>query len=200
MTRWRKLAEENTVWASSSAGLSLIRNYNITKAPSFTLSSDAFEYDIIKEAWSQVGTVENDGSLVYREVSPPYFDLTTKETKGLVDVTFITDETCTECYNVTVHKAILTNPAGYNLYIREEKFIDIADDEGEELLEKYNITAVPTFILTEGAQYYTMLNAIWPQVGTVEDDGTYVFRNIGVMEVVYRDLTTGEVVGLAQTE
>ncbi len=192
------VGDESTVWVSSKAGQSLIEKYNITTAPSIILSADAGEYKQVRQEWPAVGSIEDDGVFVLRLMNPLFFDIATAEVKGFVDVTYITDKSCDECYNISIHQSILANPAGYNLQINEETFVDLADDGAQELLDKYTIAAVPTFILIGDMQYYDALSSVWPQVGTVEEDGTYIFRNIDIMRVIYKNLETGELVNPAE--
>ena len=53
---------------------------------------------------------------------------------------------------------------------------------------------MPTIILTGDADKYPSMTGVWPTVGTVEDDGAYIFRKVEVLRQTYKDLTTGEVV------
>ena len=77
--------------------------------------------------------------------------------------------------------------------MNSEKTVDIASDEGKALIKKYSIKSVPTIILSKDADAYPALKQIWQQVGSVEEDGNYVFREVTQMGS-YKDLTTGDVV------
>ncbi len=117
-------------------------------------------------------------------------DITEKKVKGLVTLTLLDDKSCTECYNVSLHKLVLDR---FNMYIEDERMVDITDSEGKYLINKYSITQVPTIILSGEVSEYTALTNIWDQVGTVEEDGSYVFRKLEVMGT-YKDLTADKVV------
>ena len=147
-------------------------------------------YDDITENWQQVGTVENDGSYVLRAISPPYFDLNKNEVVGLVDVTYLSDKSCLDCYDVEIHRQILTDPRGIGVNINSEKKVDILDAGGKELVEKYSITKVPTVILSSDFSAYPFANDLG-DFFTLEDDGSYVFRNLEAIgnNIVYNDLT-----------
>jgi len=113
---------------------------------------------------------------------------------GLVELTLLNDSSCTKCYDVNVHKTILNR---FGITLAAEKTLDVSDDEGKALIEKYGITLVPTMIISQDASAYPLFTPVWATVGSVEDDGVYVFRKPDVMKVPYKDLSTGEVLGLA---
>ncbi|MCH8003242.1 MAG: hypothetical protein IH934_01315 [Nanoarchaeota archaeon] len=169
---------------------SLISKYSLDKVPSLIISSDLSAYEDITKDWQQVGTVENDGSYIFRTISPPYFDLNKNKVVGLVDVTYLSDKSCLDCYDVEIHRQILSNPRGINININSEKKIDISDDEGKELVEKYSITKVPTIILSSDFSDYPSAKS-FGNFFTVEDDGSYVFRSLEAMgkNIVYKDLS-----------
>ena len=167
----------------------LVSRYKLDKVPAIILSKDLSAYEDITQNWQITGTVERDGSYILRTINPPYYDINKNEVVGLVDVIYLTDETCDDCYDVQVHKRILTNPRGFNLNLNSEKTIDISNDEGKELVEKYNIEKVPTAIVSNDVSVYPFAKSL-EQFFTVEDDGTYVFTNFQAMgNIVYKDLT-----------
>ncbi len=185
------VSKESTLDVSQAQ--ELIAKYKITKIPTIIFSKDLGSYQDsqVLSAWKQFGSIEDDGSYILRAVPPPYKDLTKNEVVGLVDVTYLNDNSCSNCYNVSLHKAILLN---FGTFISKENRIDISSVEGKDLLAKYKITKVPTIILTKEASAYTSLIEAWKQVGTVEDDGIFVFRNLEVLGLPYKDLTTNQVV------
>ncbi|MBS3108477.1 hypothetical protein J4409_01265 [Candidatus Woesearchaeota archaeon] len=68
------------------------------------------------------------------------------------------------------------------------------------MVKKYGIKAAPTIILSEEASVYNVLNGIWSQVGTVESDGVYVFRNIEVIGEIYKDLSSDKIIEPPKTQ
>jgi len=175
-------------------GVSLADKYNISSVPTFIFSSDLGTYDIIKENWAGLGSIEKDGSYVLRSNAVPYYDLKTSKVRGLVTLSYITDKSCTTCYNVSIHKAIFGNPLGFAMKIVNESSYDISSDAGKALIDKYKITNVPTIIMQGDQAQYPRLVSVWYQVGTVESDGSYVFRNLDLLRVVYKNLTSGKIV------
>ncbi len=189
------ISNESAIEYDSPAGRALIEKYNITNVPTLIFSKDAKEYGDFEKVWPQIGSIESDGTHVIRTPNPPYRDLASGEIKGRVSLITLADSECGECYDPSVHKTILTQ---MGLRITNESTADINSSEGKALIEKYNITAAPTVIFSPDAKEYVVLAQIWPQVGTIESDGWFVFRNMAAMSgAVYRDLASGEVVGAA---
>lgn len=191
-----KISEEKIIAPSSAEGEELIKKYKIQFTPTIILSEDAALYDVIQNAWPQVGSKESDGSYVLRLVNPPFINLTTNELRGLVSIIYLTDKSCTECYDVSLHKQILENPQSFAITLDKEETIDISDAKGEELIAKYNITQVPTVILSDEVNVYPS-SQVLNQFFSVEKDGSYVFRR-AVIVGTYKDLTTSQVVNAQQ--
>jgi len=185
-----------TVDYSSSQGKALVQKYNISKIPTLIMSSELGAYEQIDQAWNVIGSVENDGSYILRApetLGIPYYDVKEQKTMGLVDVTYITDNSCTSCYNVSVHKLILQR---FGVKFGQEKTVDISSSEGKALIAKYDITKVPAVIMSKDADVYTSLKQVWLTVGVIAEDGTYAFTMPEAMGgSVYKDLTTGQILG-----
>lgn len=170
----------------------LIAKYNLPFLPAFIFSPDLLEYPQFKDAWTTLGSVEADGQLVMRQPVPPYKNLSTNATDGLVSAVYLTDDSCATCYNVSIHKAALSN---YDVYVVNESYVDAASLEGAAIIEKYNVTAVPTIILSKEAGSYYALKAAWPGLGSIETDGAFVFRNLDQLPgQVYKDLSNNSLV------
>jgi glutaredoxin len=177
----------------------LLQKYGITKVPAMLLSSDALLYDAVKQAWPQVGSQAIDGTLVLRTVSPPYKDLATKQVRGLITITYLTDSSCPDCYNVTLHKLVLQQSFGAN--VGDEKYVDVTTSAGKALAQKYNISLVPTVLLDKEAEAYAPLVQAWPQIGTRHADGVFTFDKVNLLGGVrYKNLATGEVLNSTEAE
>ncbi len=186
------IVSETKFTPESEDGKRLIQAYGITKLPAVILSEGAKEYDMIVQTWKQVGDVAPDGSYVLRQINPPYYDLASQKVKGAVSLTNIVDASCATCYNVSLHKSILTN---FGVVIAMEKTLDISSMDGKQLVSQYNISKVPTIIMTGDQALYPSLMQVWLSVGSVEKDGAYVFRSIDQLQMPYKDLVTGKIVG-----
>tara|TARA_Y100000310_G_scaffold340197_1_gene435169 strand:- start:2480 stop:3595 length:1116 start_codon:yes stop_codon:yes gene_type:complete len=178
---------------SSSKAKTLISEFNIEKFPALILSDDLDAYPNIAQNLEQLASKSNGYYVIESQV--PYIDIT-NNIRGLVTLTMIDDSTCNDCYDVELHKEIL---ARFGLAIDNEKNVDINSAEGKALKEKYNLKKIPTVILSNDLEAYEGFDVVWQQVGTVETDGSYVFREIEVLSqnIIYKDLTTGKVVGNA---
>ncbi len=173
----------------------LIEKYGIDIIPVMLLSSDIAAYTDLSAALQQIGTVESDGVYVLRTFNPPYRNLSSNEIVGKVTMINLVDSTCEKCYNVTVNEQILQT--GYGIYIYNETTYDINSPAGKEFLNKYNITAVPNFLLSPEARLYSGLMQVWNGIGTIEKDGWLVFRAIkAIPKAVYKDLSTNQTVGV----
>ncbi|PIY80479.1 MAG: hypothetical protein COY80_02740 [Candidatus Pacebacteria bacterium CG_4_10_14_0_8_um_filter_42_14] len=194
-----KVVNQKEVAWNSLEGQKIINNYKILKVPSLLLSSDIDLYENIKSSWPNIGSVEEDKTYVLRNLSLPYRDLEKQQILGLVDLIYLVDSSCSDCYKPDViQKPILKQ--GYGLGIRSERSVDIASTEGKGLIGKYNITKIPTFILSPDAKLYSNLANDWEGVGTVELDGQFVFREMQSLRgSVYKDLSTNQIVGKAET-
>ncbi len=176
--------KESVVEFDSKEGKIFIEAYGLKKVPTIILSQEFSAYPT-SQSWQQVGTVEEDGSYVMRVVSPPFINTTTNRVIGLVELTYLTDDSCKDCYDVNSHNAILLR---YGIDPVKEETVDVSSAQGKALVEKYSIKAVPTIILSKEASNYPALNSVWKQVGTVEEDGSYLFVTLNVMGK-YRNLT-----------
>lgn len=186
---------EQVVEYNSTTGKALIKEYNITKIPTLVLSEDAIEYEAINQSWREVGSIEKDGKLILRTVNAPYYDLAAKKTKGLVDIIYIKDSECSDCYDPGQFKSYFEQNLGVTF--DAEKTIDASSTEGKNLVKKYNITLVPTVVFSSDLKEYPAIKQVWSQMGKVAN-GTYVFTRVDKLQGVrYKDLSTGEILGNA---
>ncbi len=193
-----KISEEKTIEPNSNEGKELTKKYNLDFAPAIILSKEASAYDIIQQAWTQIGSKETDGNYVLRLVSPPYINLTNGKLRGIVNIIYLTDKSCVECYNVNQHREILVNPQSFAVKLEKEETFDISDAKGKELIAKYNITQVPTVILSDEISAYPS-SRVLKQFFSVEKDGSYIFRQPQAIGN-YKDLTINQVVQVQTQE
>lgn len=188
-----KIVNQVNLSVESAQGKDMVKKYKLDFAPALVLSKDAGAYGVVQQAWSQIGTKASDGSYVLTLVNPPFINLTTGEVRGIVDITYLTDDECTECYNINQHKSILTNPSRFGIFLDKEEKIDISEPKGKELLLRYNITQVPTIILFGGVKDYPSSSGL-TEFFSVEKDGSYVFRKLSEVGGAYMDLAANTVV------
>lgn len=187
-----EITGQEVIDASEEKAKELIERYKITKIPTMIMNKEAQEYEILSPLWNEVGSVEEDEVLVLREAIPPFKDLETGKVRGLVKVTYLVDETCEACYNASIHKLVLQQ--NFALDVSEESTVDISSNRGKKIVQDYEIVLVPTVVVSSEAEVYRAFVKSWPELGTEEKDGNYVFRDIDKLGVVYKNLETGELV------
>ncbi|MFZ3077863.1 MAG: hypothetical protein WA139_05375 [Candidatus Aenigmatarchaeota archaeon] len=184
-----KTSEKTLDYASAEAK-ELISKYGIKKIPTLIITGETEKAGI--SFWSQVGTTESDGTLVMR-FGAPYVDPSSGMELGKAELVNIADKSCGACYNVSMQENILKS--NYGFVFSGIKTYDINSTEGTRLVSQYNITKVPTILISPDAKYYEGLQGIWKQVGTIEADGWYVFRDMQALNgAVYKDLSLNKII------
>ncbi|VVC04318.1 Uncharacterised protein [Candidatus Bilamarchaeum dharawalense] len=164
----------------------LIQTYNITKLPVLLLSEDAAVYPIFAQI-SVLGTIEN-GWFVLREVKPPYVELPTHEIHGVVNVIYLYNSSCKDCFDIHELGYYLSESAG--LYIDNETNYDSNSSEAKTLIGKYNLTALPALLYSPQIATYPAFEKVWKQINnSVESDGWFVFRNYAVLNKTYQNIS-----------
>lgn len=177
---------------SSNEGKMLVSNYNIQRVPTLIVSGELDKNSGLSGFWNQTGTRE-DGVFVLRYVPPIYFDTKTNQTKGRVILINLVDSSCSECYNISIQKSILTQSLG--IEFSNEFTYDINSADGKNVVNNYKIEGVPTVLLSPEIDVYSMQKSVLKTVGTIESDGWYVFRDMKALgNVTYENLTTGKIV------
>lgn len=189
--RGAKIISERTLERTDAAAQKLIGDLQIERVPTILVQGELAKSQDLAELWNLTGEIKGD-TFVFTRVFPPYVVAGTGEVKGRFSLVYLADMSCTECYDVTRHAAALRN---LGMETRDDRTIEASSAEGDGLIKKYKITAVPTILLSGDLQEYENFNAVWPQVGTVEDDGMHVFREPGEKIMgSYKDLKTGKLV------
>ncbi len=186
-----KVAAEKTVAANSEEGKSIIKNFEITRLPIFVVKGELEKNDGLKNLLNRLGKIK-DRVFVFTVNPAPYFDIASGKIKGAVNITLISDKSCAECQNAQIYKQILTR-FGIMKFSTETN-LDKSDLNAKLIIKKYKIEAVPTFILTGEISEYPNLSNTWTQVGTIEKDGAYVFRELKATGLTYVNLKTGKIV------
>ena len=91
-----------------------------------------------------------------------------------------------------MHNQILTSPQTFAIKLDKETSVDAGDAAGKQLIAKYNITQVPTVILSSEVSAYPASQAL-KQFFSIESDGSYIFRKLSVVGV-YRNLATNQII------
>ncbi len=182
------IIQEKTLSYTDKEAQDIIKENGIQSLPALVITGETLQDNVIN-LWDNIGA-ELVGNTVFVAGIPPYYSLGKQKIVGLVQVIRLTDNSCAECYDVENHMQILPR---FGIYIDKSLTYDVSSNDGKDLLKKYNITKVPTTILSPDISAYPALTQIWDQVGTVESDGWYVFRATEQMGI-YKDLHQNKVI------
>jgi len=190
------LEKEVTIFLGSAEADNLIKEYNIEKIPTLILSGEIRKEKEVFDVISSAGDISGD-VFVLRQVGAPYVQVSSGEVRGRAEVIFLSDASCETCYNVQQHAYALQR---LGVPMSNLRTIDRAETEGKELIRRYNISMLPTMIIRGDTEEYTALASVWSEVGTVENDSAYVFREGVKLMGIYRDLITNEIVSVKNNE
>lgn len=162
----------------------IINEYSIEFLPTMIILGDIDAYPSVNQALISISETV-DSALVISAL-PPYKQISDGRIRGGVDMVYLRDANCTDCYDVELHKVAIEN---LGIYLSSESNVDISSVEGQNYVSEYNITSVPTIILMGDLEVYDGFEGIWNSVGTIETDGTHVFRNMGALgDVKYQEI------------
>ena len=183
------ITDENIIAYPSEQASNLIAKHGLSILPAVIISGET-EKENVKDFFSPQ-TRKSKDDLVWTQIPPPYIDLESSEIKGSVSLTLLNKESCEECYDVNKHASILAQ--NFGMTIQNVESVDSTSAKGRELIKTYNLTALPTAIVSSDAAAYAIFTNAWNTVGSTEEDGSYIFRNLNVMGP-YFDLETQTVV------
>lgn len=184
-----KIKSEQVVDFGDDKAKEIIAKYNVKKVPTFIAIGEVDKDKELRALLGRAGTVDNN-TFVFTDTPAPYIEADSGKVRGLFNLIYLTDKSCEQCYDVSAHKSIL---ARLGLNPVEVIDYDISSADGRKLVNQYNINKVPTIILDGDMEAYNGFAPRWQQVGTVENDGKYVFRQVQIMGT-YKDLQTRKIV------
>lgn len=167
------ISTQKTLEYNSIEAQGLISAQDIKQIPAVVFSKDIEIYPTVYQFLLQTNASQRQGFYAYHTSTPPYLNVSSGMIDGRVSVIYLTDAACTGCYDATQHRTILQ---GFGVKSTNESTYDINSTMGIQLISQYNITKVPTILLSPGASFYSGLNQVWTTVGIVASDGWYVFR------------------------
>ena len=106
-----EIIKEESFEHTSDQGVELIKQYGITRVPTVLIRGE------IEKVFDQPSFIENlgkraeDGTLVVSNVPAPYIELPSGAVKGKFSVTYVSDKSCKECYDVALHRRALSGLA-----------------------------------------------------------------------------------------
>ena len=188
-----KISGVKTLEFGSDEAAKLIQTYSIQMIPTVVLSSEVKAYGPpLENQWSQIGSKEADGSFILRQLKPPFVNTTTAKKVGDVTLIILDDSTCEQCYDAKATNLPILQRLG--LLPANITIVDINSAEGANLVKQYDLTAVPTILLSGDVYAYPAFVQAWKGVGSVEPDGMYVFRKPEVIQGTYKNILTGNII------
>ena len=178
------ITEEEELDISLGDAKELLNKYNIEKVPTVLVFGE------IEKA--KLNNLESrEDALVFTSLEPPYTDMKSNKIIGQVSSIIIEDSSCDKCSDLNL---ILDQLKKIGVKITSEKTYQKDSKEGKALIEKYSLKISPTLILSKDFEEYgEELTGTWKQIGSIEQDGSYVTR---LISPPYLNLSSNKIVGL----
>jgi len=153
--------------------LSVSKDYSdLSRLPLAFISKDIKYYPKAFSVLKQLGLLERDNSFLLYPPIPPYRNISSGKIVGLVDVILIDADNCDDCYDVYKNVDILRR---FGIYINSITSYNLSDKEAKDLLLKYNLSKVPTILVSPEAKYYSNFVNAWRSVGMISNvDGWFI--------------------------
>lgn len=169
ITSTTKLSLEN------SQAQKLIQEYNIEKFPAVIVKGNVNKSSSLLNTLSSIGANKVNSTTFYAQAQKPLYTNKNGEIIGWVSIIALDNKECIVCDKSDSYISQLEN---IRVKISDIKSYDINSQQGEEIIKKYNINKVPNIIFSKELGLYPQFSVGWSQAGTIEEDGSYVLRNI----------------------
>jgi thiol-disulfide isomerase/thioredoxin len=157
---------------SSQEGEDIIRRYSIEKIPTVIIAGEINKSSSLNLKLKQMGE-ERDNAFVFTKQEPIFIDAGTGNIRGRISLTHITKEDCDKCVDLG---PLIQQLESSGLIFKEKKTLNFDSPEGKELINKYGIEKIPVMILDKEAEVYPNIVDNWQNLGSIEDDGSYVMQ------------------------
>lgn len=178
-----KITDKKVVTPESSEYENLIKKYGIKNLPAVIVSGDIENRKTIEIIKSLPGKDIKD-SIVLQDLLP-YYDIKTNTKKGFLDVVILEDKSCKDCFDNTQYTTTLER---FRMKIATSSVYDISSAKGKFYVKKYNIKKIPTMLILKSANDYPGFKNLWKQVGTIESDGVFVFREVQKVSSKFKNI------------
>ena len=148
--------------------------YDITKLPFIVFSEELNNYETISNSWDNTFGYRNEKmEYIPTDIIPPYFDIKTKQVKWLINIVYIWDQNCNDCYKIEDSILILRK---FWLRFKNINKIDKENKEAIKLIQKYNINTFPAIILSKNTKLYKNFSYFWKNMWSIEGDWRYILK------------------------
>lgn len=195
-----KIISEKTLEKDSQEAVQLIQKYQIDRIPTVVLQGGTKKAATLSQNWPKIGSIETDGTMVLRGIAPIYLETGTGKLRGEINAAFISVPDRNGVFDANeVFTQILQNAFGIRPI--EQETVSYNSPEGKALVPKYGLEKLPTFILSGDLNAYNGFPESWKEIGTVEPDNSFVFRQLeAIRGLSYFDLNKNEVVETPQQQ
>ncbi len=190
------VSEDVRVPANSIEGINIIGKYGLTRLPAIILSEDIEAYPELARAMDNVGYKAEDGNYVIRMLNPPFYNITSGEEEGLLTIVYIkAGNYCPDCYDYRIHTSEL---AGMGVIAAESYYYDFDSSIGKNYTQNFNITKIPTVLISPEIIKYPAFMLIYNQLGRILPSGWFLFDKFEVLEGgTYFDIPSNKSVTVA---
>ncbi len=114
-----------------------------------------------------------------------------------LNIVIINPNNCNQCNSsIDLLNQLQTQTGAFHLSLNTPTILTQDSVQAQALISKYNISILPTLILTSNGSLNTTFVSLWQQrLGTSEPDGALIFRFV---PLPYYSITNHSVVGLVQ--
>ncbi len=167
------------VQSGSNEGKSLIAGYPINRLPVILVSSAGPAVYALKPAVEQ-GIARDVGNNItlFAELGLPYFDIISAKSFGVVKAITINASGCPYCIDASLYTSTLESDPAFVVFSSKAQLSE-GSAEAQELIRRYNITRLPTLILSTDITTYGFFNESVSPFGTMEGDW-FVLRNTSI--------------------
>lgn len=185
-----KITKEQEIEINSLEGQELIEKYSIEKLPTIIINGEINKEQVMNYM-HEIGDVKED-VVIYTSISPPYYDNALDKIVGEVSITNVIDSSCKECISLTGFSESLKQGG---VFVKEERFVEYNSQEGQELIQKFDIKHVPAILISQDINFYPSIQQLLIQLNAREKNGFYAIHST---VPPYRNLTSGEISGLVE--
>ena len=165
-----KIEDELRFNLSDKKAQQIITQYDIKKLPAIVFTGEIKRDPQMEKSWEKIGVVKED-AVLFTQLQPPYFDIAKNRVIGWVTVTYLDDEECSDCTDYSVFVDQLKETG---VVVSSVDHYFFGSEKAQNLIQKYDITRVPAFLLSSDLAAYESVSKAWSKVGKLSDDGTYV--------------------------
>jgi len=172
----------------SEEGVESIDRYQINQLPTYVAIGDLRKTEGLEFYLSKNTDLQLDFA-VFTNILPVYYDVQNQIFRGQITVTYISDKNCKECND---QKQTVDNYKDSGVMIAKELTYEWDSTKGQELINKYKIKKIPTFLFDKEAAVYENIVKAWDSIGIIQND-IYVTTQI---HAPFRNTNDGKIKGL----